>query len=81
MTATRQKAHDYVILLTSGILARAAALGLPEQGELAKRAVDRLSWTWRELLQPSISRQARTNTVQTTCHPWLKNTKNSSYSS
>jgi hypothetical protein len=50
----RVKSHDFLVMMASGLLSRAIALGLGPEGRTAATALDQLFWAWRLLLQPSV---------------------------
>lgn len=59
-TATKVKSHDYLVLMTSGLLQRAVQLGLPDMASRTfVQAVDSLCAAWKLLLSPSFVREVR----------------------
>jgi hypothetical protein len=53
-TQKRLKAHDFLVMLTSGVFARAVALGLGDHGKEAVQTITQLCYAWKLLVQPVI---------------------------
>lgn len=61
MTQKRLKSHDFLVMMTSGVFARAVAIGLDLAGTEAASAVAEICFAWQLLLQPVIKPEVRTS--------------------